>query len=384
MSHEDARDEYISALVPNAQSLKESAKELRGESASAIIAAAKAPLVAGEKTVYTIPGGLKVAAQLSETSRVLEYQIQFSDGKVSNVERVTFDETPSPANLKTFARGLVGSVYGGSDGDSPQYYTITGASDLKQNATRLSRLKKLEDTELAYDAFSELTEETRVQKDKLDAITPREDTLNSAADIDKKTAAIIKKVKSKDTHSNFDEAFRVGDMLVATDGHRLFARRGMSYGEDGKQVSTGVGSMGGISVAQSSAVAQTVSRSAAKQNHVGTMSKETAAHVLKALKHAAKLGVRSTNLYNSARNATIRADGENVTIKLHGRDVATFPQSSVDSTGDYHIAARYLSEALDSGGAVSLHLPKKRDMSDNTPLRFDTMLGSMTVMPTRD
>ena len=387
ISHEDARDEYISALVPNAQSLKESAKELRGESASAIIAAAKAPLVAGEKTVYTLPGGLGVAAELDEASRVLTYQIQFSDGKVSDLERVTFDEPPSAAKLKTLARGLVGSVYGGSDGDGDaRYYTLTNESDLRLNAQRLARFKKLEDRERDFDTFSKMTEEPRVQRDQLDAITPREDALESASDIDRKTAATLKKViDPKQTIRNLDEAFRVGDALIATDGHRIFVRRGMSYGKDGEQVSTGAGSIGGVRVSLAGIIPNFISGAEQQQTHVGTMSKETAAHVVAALK-VGGAKIKATGRETSpAGRVTLRADGRDVTIKFNGRDVAKFPQSSDGAQGDYRISARYLSDALSGGGAVSLHLPPVKFAPGGgrqySPLRFDSMLGSMHVQP---
>ena len=388
ITHDEARKSYIEALVPDAQGIREDVDALRGQSAAAIIAAAKTPLVAGETIKYTLPDGLRVGAKLDESSRFLEYQIQFKDGKVSELERVSFSDPLSPTKLKTLPRALLGSVYAGTADDGVEkYHTIADEGDIALHARRLARFKKLEDREREFDTFSKLTAEPRVQKDELDAITPRQDALTSASDIDKKTAAVLKRViDPKQTIRNLDEAFRVGDSLVATDGHRIFVRRGMAYGRDGVQVSTGPKSIGGIRVSLAGTISSFIPPAEQEQKHVGTMSKETAAHVVAALK-VGGARVKTVEPGVVAGRALIRADGRNVTIMINGRDVATFPQSNDGVQGDYAIGARYLSDALSGGGAVSLHFPPVKFTADRqrlyVPLRFDSMLGSMHVQPTR-
>ena len=330
----------------------------------------------GERKQYTLPDGVTIDARM--TGDTLIYQYLYPDGDVSETQRVVLNRKRKMTDAR--ARKLMQGVAAARFAGDGAIYTPSTEDQLEMLRSGLADVARLNKAERDFNTFSEKTQETRVQRDALDPITPRSDAINSAEDIDKKTLAALKRTRSTDPiRSNITQAGRAGDLLFATDGHRIFYRRGMNFGEDNRPVAIDNKATPEILSERVPPANDLIRDIDAKVYHAGTISKETAKHLIDVLKIAE--GTKTST------SVVIRAEGDTLTFIHKGRELATIPRAFDGSTGDFVISADYFRDALRDGGAVSVNLPStNRNMrgdafEHSTPLRFDSMIGSHIVMP---
>lgn len=379
-SHDDARENHLVDNTRNLRGARDTRERLRGADPKAVSKAIDAPIPTdGSVKRYSLPNDGGLAVRVSGAG--LSYQFRFPDGTVSDEHTLAVDlsKMNEKASIK-IAQGLAASYYGGvSDKGEPRYFTPATQTDAELRRTTLADVARLNKAERDFDGFSELTQETRVQRDALDPITPRSDEINSLEDIDKKTLATLKRVRSKDkTRASMRQAARDGDGIFATDGHRIFYRRGMNFGEDGKPVAIDDKATKD-ELAQRppnySAIVSTVER---ENVHAGTMSKETAKQLARALKISEGKKINES--------LVIRADREDSTLTfIHkGREIAKIPKADDMVEGDFVVSADYFRDALRDGGAVSVHLSPENPKAQYNPIRLTTMSGSHVIMPMRN
>lgn len=372
---EQAREDYHDAQVKgDLEALRNRRDELEGVDPVAITKAVKEPIPTdGTERVYTLPDGGRLAAHIDGDTLV--YQYQFPAGTVSNKQEAKLNtkRKMTDARLRKLAQGLAAAYYGG-DG---AYYTPETEEAIEDHRADIADVARLNKAERAFSTFDERTRETRVQQDALDPITPRSDAINSAEDIDKKTLSALKRTRSTDKiRTNMTQAGRAGDLLFATDGRRLFYRRGMNYGTDNKVVAIDNKATPEQLDQRPPGADVLVDRVEGNTQHAGTMSKETAKHLADALEIAKGTGADSALF--------VRADGEKVAIIYKGRELASFPQAEgSESRGDYGVSADYFRDALLDGGSVSLYLHPENPRVDVEPMRLESMAGAHIIMPQR-
>ena len=372
---EQAREDYHDAQVKgDLEALRNRRNELEGVDPVAITKSVKEPIPTdGTERVYTLPDGGRLAAHIDGDTLV--YQYQFPAGTVSNKQEAKLNtkRKMTDARLRKLAQGLAAAYYGG-DG---AYYTPETEEAIEDHRADIADVARLNKAERAFSTFDERTRETRVQQDALDPITPRSDAINSAEDIDKKTLAALKRTRSTDKiRTNMTQAGRAGDLLFATDGRRLFYRRGMNYGTDNKVVAIDNKATPEQLDERPPGADVLVDRVEGNTQHAGTMSKETAKHLADALEIAKGTGADSALF--------VRADGEKVAIIYKGRELASFPQAEgSESRGDYGVSADYFRDALLDGGSVSLYLHPENPRVDVEPMRLESMAGAHIIMPQR-
>ena len=372
---EQAREDYHDAQVKgDLEALRNRRGELEGVDPVAITKAVKEPIPTdGTERVYTLPDGGRLTAHIDGDTLV--YQYQFPAGTVSNKQeaKLNMKRKMTDARLRKLAQGLAAAYYGG-DG---AYYTPETEEAIEDHRADIADVARLNKAEQAFSTFDERTRETRVQRDALDPITPRSDAINSAEDIDKKTLSALKRTRSTDKiRTNMTQAGRAGDLLFATDGRRLFYRRGMNYGTDNKVVAIDNKATPEQLDERPPGAGVLVDRVEGNTQHAGTMSKETAKHLADALEIAKGTGANSALF--------VRADGEKVAIIYKGRELASFPQAEgSESRGDYGVSADYFRDALLDGGSVSLYLHPENPRVDVEPMRLESMAGAHIIMPQR-
>jgi hypothetical protein len=379
-SHDDARDNHLIDNTRNLRGARDTRERLRGADPKAVSKAIDAPIpIDGSVKRYPLPNDGGLAVRVSGAG--LSYQFRFPDGTVSDEHTLAVDlsKMNEKASIK-IAQGLAASYYGGvNDKGEPRYFTPATQTDAELRRTTLADVARLNKAERDFDGFSELTEETRVQRDALDPITPRSDEINSLEDIDKKTLAMLKRIRSKDkTRASMRQAARQGDGIFATDGHRIFYRRGMNFGEDRKPVAIDDKATKDELDQRPPNYATIVSGVERDNVHAGTMSKETAKQLARALKISEGKKINES--------LVIRADREDSTLTfIHkGREIAKIPKADDMVEGDFVVSADYFHDALRDGGAVSVHLSPENPKAQYNPIRLTTMSGSHVIMPMRN
>ena len=379
-SHDDARENHLVDNTRNLRGARDTRERLRGADPKAVSKAIDAPIPTdGSVKRYSLPNDGGLAVRVSGAG--LSYQFRFPDGTVSDEHTLAVDlsKLNEKASIK-IAQGLAASYYGGVDEKGePRHFTPATQLDVELRRTTLADVARLNKAERDFDGFSELTQETRVQRDALDPITPRSDEINSLEDIDKKTLATLKRVRSKDkTRTSMRQAARDGDGIFATDGHRIFYRRGMNFGEDGKPVAIDDKATKDELDQRPPNYATIVSAVERENVHAGTMSKETAKQLSRALKISEGKKINES--------LVIRADREDSTLTfIHkGREIAKIPKADDMVEGDFVVSADYFRDALRDGGAVSVHLSRENPKAQYNPIRLTTMSGSHVIMPMRN
>ena len=379
-SHDDARENHLVDNTRNLRGARDTRERLRGADPKAVSKAIDAPIPTdGSVKRYSLPNDGGLAVRVSGAG--LSYQFRFPDGTVSDEHTLAVDlsKMNEKASIK-IAQGLAASYYGGvNDKGEPRYFTPATQTDAELRRTTLADVARLNKAERDFDGFSELTQETRVQRDALDPITPRSDEINSLEDIDKKTLATLKRVRSKDkARTSMRQAARDGDGIFATDGHRIFYRRGMNFGEDGKPVAIDDKATKDELDQRPPNYATIVSTVERENVHAGTMSKETAKQLARALKISEGKKINES--------LVIRADREDSTLTfMHkGREIAKIPKADDMVEGDFVVSADYFRDALRDGGAVSVHLSPENPKAQYNPIRLTTMSGSHVIMPMRN
>jgi len=372
---EQAREDYHYTQVKgDLETIRNRRDELEGVDPVAITKAVKEPIPTdGAERTYTLPDGGRLTAHIDGDKLV--YQYQFPSGAVSDKQEATLIDhrKMTDARLRKLAQGLAAAYHG----EGENYYTPKTEHAIESHRAVVADVARLNKAERAFSTFDERTRETRVQRDALDPITPRSDAINSAEDIDKKTLAALKRTRSTDKiRTNMTQAGRAGDLLFATDGRRLFYRRGMNFGADNKVVAIDNKATPEQLDERPPGAGVLVDRVEGNTQHAGTMSKETAKHLADALEIAKGTGANSALF--------VRADGEKVAIIYKGRELASFPQAEgSESRGDYGVSADYFRDALLDGGSVSLYLHPENPRVDVEPMRLESMAGAHIIMPQR-